>query len=169
MAQNIKQSLPKVSRKEGGMSEQTTARTDLTHHRLEQVWANHLYQEFVTRDVEATLATISEDASINGGWAPLAVGKEQVRALYNDFIPSWPDDVQTTSLNRVVGEGQLVEELQVTFTHSKPMNWLLPNVPPTNKQVDIVFVLVAQFRGDKLASERIYWNHATVLQQVGLL
>ena len=92
-----------------------------------------------------------------------------MRALYNNFIPSWPDDVQTTSLNRVVGEGQLVEELQVTFTHSKPMNWLLPNVPPTNKQVDIVFVLVAQFRGNKLASERIYWNHATVLQQVGLL
>ena len=62
------------------MSEQTAARTAMTPQKLEQVWANHLYQEFVTRDVEATLATMSEDASINGGWAPLAVGKEQVRA-----------------------------------------------------------------------------------------
>jgi hypothetical protein len=26
-----------------------------------------------------------------------------------------------------------------------------------------------QFRGDKLACERIYWDHAAVLRQVGLL
>jgi len=48
------------------MSEQTAARTDVTPQKL-QVWENHLYQEFVTRDVEATLATMTEDASINGG------------------------------------------------------------------------------------------------------
>jgi len=58
--------------------------------------------------------------------------------------------------------------MHVTFTHSKPMLVLL-NVPPTNKPVDIIFVLVVQFRGDKLASERVYWDHAIVLQQVGLL
>ncbi len=151
------------------MSEQIAARTDVTPQKLEQVWENHLYQEFITRDVEAALATMTEVASINGGWTPVAVGKEEVRALYNDFIPSWPDDVQFTSLNRVIGEGQLVEELHVTFTHSKPMNWFLPNVPPTNKPVDIIFVLIVQFRGEKLTSERIYWDHATVLRQVGLL
>jgi hypothetical protein len=27
----------------------------------------------------------------------------------------------------------------------------------------------SQFRGEKLACERIYWDHATVLRQVGLL
>jgi carboxymethylenebutenolidase len=30
-------------------------------------------------------------------------------------------------------------------------------------------VVVVQFRGDKLATERIYWDHAAVLRQVGLL
>jgi len=30
-------------------------------------------------------------------------------------------------------------------------------------------VVVVQFRGDKLASERIYWDHAAVLRQAGLL
>jgi hypothetical protein len=30
-------------------------------------------------------------------------------------------------------------------------------------------VVVVQFRGDKLACERIYWDHASVLRQVGLL
>ena len=72
-------------------------------------------------------------------------------------------------MNRIVGDGQLVDELHVTFSHSKPMNWFLPNVPPTNKKVGIDIVVIVQFCGDKLACERIYWDHATVLRQVGLL
>jgi hypothetical protein len=42
-------------------------------------------------------------------------------------------------------------------------------VPPTKKKVEIDIVVVAQFRGDRLACERIYWDQATVLRQVGLL
>ncbi len=34
---------------------------------------------------------------------------------------------------------------------------------------DIPLVVVVQFRGDQLACERIYWDQATVLRQVGLL
>jgi carboxymethylenebutenolidase len=74
-----------------------------------------------------------------------------------------------TLVNRVVGDGQLVEELHLTFTHNRRMDWFLPGVLPTNKRVDIDFVVVVQFRGDKLACERIYWDHATALRQVGLL
>jgi len=99
-----------------------------------------------------------------------ARGKEALRIFYrDDFIPSWPDDLDMTPVNRVVGNGQLVDELRVTFTHSKPMNWFLPNVPPTYKRIAVDFVVVVQFRGDKLACERIYWDQAAVLRQVGLL
>jgi len=45
----------------------------------------------------------------------------------------------------------------------------LPNVAPTNKRVTVDFVVVVQFRGDKLACERIYWDQATVLRQIGRL
>ena len=62
-----------------------------------------------------------------------------------------------------------MDELRVTFTYSKPMNWFLPNVPPTYKRIAVDFVVVVQFRGDKLACERIYWDQAAVLRQVGLL
>jgi carboxymethylenebutenolidase len=80
-----------------------------------------------------------------------------------------PEDLQITPVNRVVGEGQLVDELHLMFTHSKPMPWFLPNVPPTEKKIAIDVVVVVQFRGDKLASERIYWDHAAVLRQADLL
>jgi carboxymethylenebutenolidase len=97
-------------------------------------------------------------------------GKAALRVFYRDvFIPSWPDDLRQTRINRVVGDGQLVDEIRTTFTHDKPMEWFLPGIPPTNKVVDIDIVVVVQFRGDKLACERIYWDQATVLRQVGLL
>jgi len=138
---------------------------------LEQLWADHLAGEFTTKDVEATLATMVDDASVNH--VPVNTGgrgKDELRAFYRDvFIPSWPDDLQMIPVNRIVGEDQLMDELHLTFTHSKPMNWFLPNVPPTHKRVAIDIVVVVQFRGDKLSCERIYWDHATVLRQVGLL
>jgi carboxymethylenebutenolidase len=69
----------------------------------------------------------------------------------------------------VVGDEQIVDELHVTFTHDKPMNWFLPKISPTHKRIAVDFVVVVQFRGDKVACERIYWDHAAVLRQAGLL
>ena len=136
---------------------------------IESVWSEHLAGEFASKDVEATLATMVDDAYVNH--MPVNTGgrgKEELRAFYRDnFIPSWPEDLQMTPVNRVVGDGQLVDELRVTFTHSKRMNWFLPNVAPTNKRVTVDFVVVVQFRGDKVACERIYWDQATVLRQIG--
>jgi carboxymethylenebutenolidase len=153
------------------MTEQNAVEEVLSPQQLEQLWAEHLKGEFETKDVEATLATMVEDAYVNH--MPVNTGgrgKEALRVFYRDeFIPSWPEDLQMTPVNRVVGASQLVDELHLTFIHSKPMPWFLPNVPPTRKKIDVDVVVVVQFRGDKLACERIYWDHATVLRQVGVL
>ena len=152
------------------MTEHAAVPAALSPQQLEQLWAEHLKGEFETKDVEATLETMVEDAYVNH--MPVNTGgrgKDALRAFYrDDFIPSWPDDLQMTPVNRVVGEGQLVDELHLTFTHSKPMPWFLPNVPPTHKKVAVDIVVVVQFRGNKLACERIYWDRAVVLRQVGL-
>ena len=49
------------------------------------------------------------------------------------------------------------------------MPWFLPGVPPTGRRIVSDFVVVVQFRGNKLACERIYWDHASVLRQIGRL
>ncbi len=153
------------------MSKHDAGTAALSPRQLEELWAEHLEGEFATKDVELTLATMVEDAYVNH--MPVNTGgrgKAALRVFYrDDFIPSWPDDLQMTPVNRVIGVGQLVDELRVTFTHSKPMPWLLPNLPPTGKPIGMDIVVVVQFRGDKLACERIYWDHANVLRQVGLL
>jgi carboxymethylenebutenolidase len=153
------------------MNRQEALKTTLSVQQLEQLWSEHLKGEFESKDVEATLATMVEDAYVNH--MPVNTGgrgKDALRAFYrDDFIPSWPDDLEMTPVNRVVGDGQLVDELHLTFTHSKPMPWLLPNVLPTGRKIGLDVVVVVQFRGDKLACERIYWDHAAVLRQANLL
>jgi hypothetical protein len=74
-----------------------------------------------------------------------------------------------TPVNRIVADMQLVDELDVTFTHGKPMKWFLPSVPPTHKKIAVDFVGVVEFRRDQLACERIYCDHAAVRRQAGLL
>lgn len=138
---------------------------------LEALWVEHIAGEFQTKDTEATLATMVEDAYVNH--VPVNTGgrgKTALRAFYrDDFIPSWPDDLVMTPISRTIGEGRVVDEMHLSFTHSRRMEWFLPGVPPTMRKVDIDLVAIVEFRGDKLACERIYWDQATVLRQVGLM
>jgi carboxymethylenebutenolidase len=138
---------------------------------LERVWDDHNAAEFMTKDAEAALTTMVDEPQVrimaNGAGGS---GKEAVRAFYaNVLIPQWPTDAEMQPVNRVVGQDQLVDELHLSFTHASQMDWLLPGVEPTNRKVEIDVVIVVQFRDDLIASERIYWDQASVMKQVGLL
>jgi carboxymethylenebutenolidase len=138
---------------------------------LSKLWEEHTAHEFSTRDTEATLATMVEDAYVNH--IPVLTGgngKAELRRFYSqDFIPSMPPDTTLTPVSRTVGENQLVEEMIFSFTHTKEMPWMLPGVAPTHRRVEIPLVAIVRFRDGKLAHEHIYWDQASVLKQIGLL
>ena len=138
---------------------------------LPELWQQHTDHEFVTRDTEATLATMVEDAYVNH--IPVLTGgrgKDALRAFYsNDFIPRMPPDTTLIPISRTVGEDQLVDEMIFSFTHTQEMPWMLPGVAPTNRPVKIPLVAIVKFRDGKLAHEHIYWDQASVLKQIGLL
>jgi carboxymethylenebutenolidase len=46
---------------------------------------------------------------------------------------------------------------------------MLPGVAPTGRRVEVPTVVIVQFRDGKLAHEHIYWDHASVLVQLGLI
>lgn len=46
---------------------------------------------------------------------------------------------------------------------------MLPEVPPTNKSVEVPVVSIVSIRGGKLYHEQLYWDQASVLVQIGLL
>ena len=56
-----------------------------------------------------------------------------------------------------------------TFTQTIQMDWMLPGIPPTGKRVEVPLVVIVGFRDGKIAYERIYWDQASVLVQIGLL
>lgn len=148
----------------------TPEETMSTQTNLKQ-WEDHIVGEFVTKDVEQSLATMVEDASVmhlptrSGG-----KGKAALRASYGDmFIPSIPSEWQHTTTNRVVTASAIVEEATIRFHHTKQMEWFLPGVPPTHKWIEVELVIVIKFRDGKMATERIYWDQAAVLRQIGQL
>ena len=138
---------------------------------LEKVWEEHLASEFQFKSAEAALNTMVDRPSVNhvpvmtGG-----VGRKQLKHFYDRyFIPQMPPDTQITAVSRTIGRDRLVDEFVIKFTHSLQMDWLLPGVPPTNKPVEIAIVTVIEFQDGKMASERIYYDQASLLVQLGLL
>jgi len=131
----------------------------------------HTDAEFKTRDIEATMATMS--ASPHVTHVPTMTGgsgRDQVRRFYDTwFIGHWPEDTVVTPISRTVGETQVVDEVMISFTHDCEMPALLPGVKPTGRKVTIPFVVVVGFKDGRIEFERIYWDQASMLAQLGLI
>ena len=138
---------------------------------LRQLWEEHVRYEFSTHDTDDTLATMVDDAYVNhipvltGG-----MGRDELREFYSKrFIPQMPPDTEMTPVSRTIGDDQLVDEMVFKFTHTIPMDWMLPGIAPTGKRVEVPLVAIIRFRDGKLAHEHIYWDQASVLVQIGLI
>ena len=131
------------------MSDKPNARTILTANQqtLNDLWEEHVRDEFATRDTEATLRTMVPDAYVNhvpvmtGGY-----GHGALREFYSRrFIPQMPPDTEMIPVSRTIGTDRVVDEMIFRFTHTLEMDWLLPGVPPTGKRVEIPLVAVVHF------------------------
>jgi carboxymethylenebutenolidase len=123
-------------------------------------------------DLGTTMATMTDDPHLNhvpsmaGG-----VGREGVHAFYRDHLVGkfFPPDMKMTDVSRTVGHDQVVDEVVISFTHTTPIDWLLPGVAPTGKPVEMAVAVIVGFKDGKISHEHIYWDQASVLVQVGLL
>ena len=145
----------------------------LTPHqqKLVDIWNRHTEAEFSEHSVDETLKTMSAHPHVHN--VPVMIGGEGVegvRDFYGRyFLKGLPPDTETELLSRTVGNNQIVDELIFKFTHTLPMQWMLPGIAPTNKRVEIPLVAIIGFVDGKVASEHIYWDQASVLVQIGLL
>jgi carboxymethylenebutenolidase len=138
---------------------------------LNSVWNEHLRAEFSAHSADETLATMVANPVVNE--VPVMIGgngKEEVLEFYNRrFLPQIPPDIEIVPVSRTIGQGRLVDEIVVRFTHTVSMDWMLPGIAPTGKWVEMALVVVVQFDGDKMVHEHLYWDQASVLVQLGLL
>jgi carboxymethylenebutenolidase len=146
---------------------------ELTAHEkhLVELWERHTRFEFVEKDAAATVATMSPENYVNH--VPVMTGgrgaAEMLDFYGNHFIPKMPDDFALQLVCRTVGRDRVIDEYFITFTHDVVMDWMLPGVPPTGHRVEVAFVVVVQIKDDEIVCERIYWDQASVLVQLGLI
>jgi len=145
--------------------------TPMTPEQTAAVWAEHCRCEFELRDVDATLATMTDGAHLlniptgHGG-----TGRGEMRRFYTDeFIGTFPDDITVDSLGLAAGDTRVAEEVVMSFTHDREMPWILPGVEPTGRRVAIPQVAVVGFSDGKVSFEHIWWDQAALLAQIGLL
>ena len=138
---------------------------------LSALFDGHVAREFADQDVDATMATMIPEPYVHcvpvmtGG-----VGGQGVRRFYSEhFIHQIPKDARATPVSRTIGKDQIVVEFVLSFTHDTQWDYLLPGLPATFKRVELPHVVVMKFKNGKVAHERLYWDQASLLVQVGQL
>jgi steroid delta-isomerase-like uncharacterized protein len=98
-------------------------------------------------------------------WSEHHQGLDAVRSYYSDLLRAAPDfriDVK----ERHVTEEAIVLEVRLSGTHAGTWRGL----PATGRRFDFPLCAVFTFDAeDRLAGERIYYDRATVLRQMGVL
>jgi carboxymethylenebutenolidase len=99
----------------------------------------------LTGDVETALATMTDHPYVNH--VPVMTGgvdREGVRHFYRNHLVGkfFPPDAEIINVSHTVGQDQLVQEVVAKFTHTMPMDWMLPGVSPTGKRIEVAAVVI---------------------------
>ena len=131
----------------------------------------HIKHEFEDHDVDATMQTMTKEPYVHH--VPMMTGGVGYQAVYNfyknHFIGRMPADTKIVRISRTIGKDQVVDELIISFTHDREVEYMLPGVSPTGKYITLPHVVIMNFKDGKIAHEHIYWDQASLLVQVGLL
>lgn len=138
---------------------------------LGKVFDEHIKCEFEKRDIEATMKTMIKEPYVHH--IPTLTGGIGYSGVYNfykdELIGKMPDDTKFMRISRTIDKNQVVDELILSFTHDREIEFMLPGIPPTGKYVELPHVVVMKFNEGKIAHEHIYWDQASLLVQIGLL
>ena len=136
-----------------------------------ELFANHVYHEFITRDVEETMKTMIDDPYVNhvptlsGG-----VGYDMLKRFYKyHFVDQNSGGRERIRVSYTLGPNRLVLENYTKFVHDSVIDRYFPGIAPTGKTVEIATVIIVKFRGDKVCHEHLYWDQGSALKQIGVL
>lgn len=117
-------------------------------------------------DLEGLLSTFGASGFYaDEPWAEHHEGLAAVRGYYADLLRAAPDfHIEVKS--RHAAEAAVVLEVRLSGTHAG--TWR--GMPATGRRFDFPLCAVFTFdEEDRLAGERIYYDRATVLRQIGIL
>jgi len=115
-------------------------------------------------DVEATLRTFHKPRYEVVPMGDPIDGASAVRDLLGALLAGFPDfRAEITSLHH--SETVVAAEIRMTGTHRGP--WA--GIPATGNRIDVPALCLFVFDGDRLVCEKVYFDMATLLRQLGAL
>ena len=132
--------------------------------RREAVVKAHIEAEAVKHDVAAALATFKRpkyDVPALGGVVEGAAG---VDGLLHGLLGAYPDFWLREGKHYHADDAVIVE---CVFGGTQQDVWA--GIPPTGRKMEVAAALFFLFEGDGLVCERVYFDHATVLRQLGVI
>lgn len=118
-------------------------------------------------DAAANLAA-SNTEFVNVATAEKFHGQDGVRQFLKGWATAFPGSrVETTSV--IADERAAVMEFVGRGTHQGPLKGPAGEIAPTGRSVEVHFCEVLEIEQDKVVRGRLYFDSATMLQQLGLM
>jgi steroid delta-isomerase-like uncharacterized protein len=138
------------------------ALTAAAQKRREELVRRHVDAENAA-DYESALATFQHPRYEYVATDEVYDGAEQVLAHWRELDKAFPDqEIEIVALH-FSDEAVLMEAI-ARGTHTG----LLRGLPPTGRRFEQPFLAIFIFEGDALVGERVYYDTATVLEQLGV-
>jgi steroid delta-isomerase-like uncharacterized protein len=114
------------------------------------------------QDVAATLATFDHPRyEVNGEESD---GEDAVTDLLEDLLTAFPDfHAEEERLHHA--DDAVITEGRITGTHAGTFS----GIPPTGRRISYPVVAIFEFEEDRLVCEKVFFDTATVLVQLGVL
>ena len=116
-------------------------------------------------DLEGVLSTFGDGARYDDEpWDEHYTGRDGVRRFYEQLMQALPD-LHIETRHRYVAEDAVVVEVIIRGTHLGAWREL----PATGRRIEFPLCGIYTFAADnRLAGEKIYYDRATVLRQIGV-
>jgi steroid delta-isomerase-like uncharacterized protein len=131
--------------------------------RREAVVREHMESEN-RHDFEVTLGTFAHPRYELIATGEVYDGEAAVRGYYAASRAAFPDQRNRVHALHHTADGVLVE-FDLMGTHRGP----LAGIPPTGREFTCRMAALFLFDGDRIICERVYFDSATILRQLGVL
>ena len=114
-------------------------------------------------ELDATIATFERPRYELIGTGEVYDGAQEVERYFEQTRRAFPDQRNELLALHHTDDAVVVEAV-VRGTHKGPLR----NLPPTGREFELPILAIFLFDGDKLICERVYFDQATVLRQLGV-
>jgi len=130
--------------------------------RREEVVRRHMESEN-RHEFEVTLSTFKRPRYELVATGEVFDGEAEVRGYYAATRATFPDQRNEVRAIHHADDGVIVE-FDLLGTHRGPLR----GIPPTDREFRCTMAAVFLFEEDRIVCERVYFDSATILRQLGL-